>query len=108
METDATIERIKGLEDWGKKMGEEAEAKKAGILQKAREKSLILIEEFERTRETDLELQMAKAEEKTQKEAEKILSKAQKEAADIRKRTSERTPEVSKKLFDRFRKKLLL
>ena len=108
MEPDTTIEKIKAVEDWGKKRLEESEAKKLEISQKARERSLILVEEFERTRENDLGKVMSKVEDETNKEVEKILAKSRKEADGIRERAGDRRADLSRRLFDKFRKKLLL
>src|SRR3989344_3590548 len=108
METDTTIEKIKAVEDWGKKKLEETEAKKLEISQKARERGLILVEEFERSRENDLGKVMSKVESETGKEVEKILAKSRKEADGIREGAENRTADLSRRLFDKFRKKLLL
>ena len=108
MENETTIERIKILEDWGKKKAEEAEAQKVEKLQKARERSLILVDEFERTRENDLGKVMSKVEDETGKEVEKIIAKAKKDSDSIRERAEGRTADLSRRLFDKFRKKLLL
>ncbi len=108
METDPTIERIKNLEGYGKREIEKTELKKAQIIEKAKEKSLLLIQEFEKTKDTSLKDRMAAVSEEIKKETAKMISKSQKDAEEIRKKAAERTSEVSRKFFEIFRKKMLL
>ena len=51
---------------------------------------------------------MSKVEDETGKEVEKILAKAKKDSDSIRERAEGRTADLSRRLFDKFRKKLLL
>ena len=104
---DLTIERIRKLEEEGKQEVEKADLRAGEILKKAKEEAVVLVEEYEKTKDAELSGKLSKAEQDVKKESEKILSKAKKTAEQIRETTNSKIPSLSKKLFELFRKELL-
>lgn len=106
MEAEETIERIKHLEEWGKKQAIQAELDSGEILRKAREKATLLVENFEKTREADLQQELADAEKEAKKVSQKIISKAEDEADAIKKKAAAKITETTNKAFENFKKQL--
>jgi len=104
MDAGRTIERIKKVEELGKADVELAEAEKAETIRKAREKAIVLVEEFEKTRETETQNRLSEAEKDVKKAAEKIVKKAEEEAGEMRKKASGKVSRVSDKMFGDFKK----